>query len=379
MRQSKEGRGSALDPLGPGAPDPQYLRNDAGGTPVGVQGAKPPGPAEGPLSQSVGIAFLALRAFTIVLALAWLTANVRPIPPGTQAVVLRFGRVVTVQQSGLLWAWPRPIETVVKLPSAERQLVIKIRVGTARVTGIVDDVTVPDQVPDDAGLYLTGDGGVVVIDAGITWRIADAAAYYLAQDHVAPALRRLFQDAAVQVAAVRQLDDFMAVRPERASDPAAQAARNEVRGDLVSAMNRQLQSLAAQGAGLGVEVTRADVTALLPPSAKASFDAVLDATQRAEQGMATARTEAERTRQQSDRDRDSLLTGARAAADERISQARASTAEITALEAKMDPATRPSLLDQLYRDRIGAIMAQAGSTNAIDPRSVGRIILPGAN
>jgi len=346
---------------------------------VGVQGAKPAGPAEGPLTQSVGIAFLALRAFTIILAVAWLTANVRPIPPGTQAVVLRFGRVVTVQQSGLLWAWPRPIETVVKLPSAERQMATKIHVGTARVTGIVDDVTIPDQVPDDAGLYLTGDGGVVLLDAGITWRIADAGAYYLAQDHVAPALRRLFQDAAVRVAAARELDDFMAVRPERASDPAAQAARNEVRGDLVAAMNRQLQSLTAQGASLGIEITRADVTSLLPPSAKSSFDAVLDATQRAEQGMATARTEAERTRQQSDRDRDSLLTGARAAADERISQARASTAEITALEAKMDPATRPSLLDQLYRDRIGAIMGQAGSTNAIDPRSVGRIILPGAN
>ena len=379
MQASKKGQGSALDPLGPEAPDPHYLRNDAGGAPVGVQGAKPAGPAEGPLTQSVGIAFLALRAFTIILAVAWLTANVRPIPPGTQAVVLRFGRVVTVQQSGLLWAWPRPIETVVKLPSAERQMATKIHVGTARVTGIVDDVTIPDQVPDDAGLYLTGDGGVVLLDAGITWRIADAGAYYLAQDHVAPALRRLFQDAAVRVAAARELDDFMAVRPERASDPAAQAARNEVRGDLVAAMNRQLQSLTAQGASLGIEITRADVTSLLPPSAKSSFDAVLDATQRAEQGMATARTEAERTRQQSDRDRDSLLTGARAAADERISQARASTAEITALEAKMDPATRPSLLDQLYRDRIGAIMGQAGSTNAIDPRSVGRIILPGAN
>ncbi|MEJ0046603.1 MAG: SPFH domain-containing protein [Rhodospirillales bacterium] len=313
------------------------------------------------------------------MALAWLTANVRPIPPGTQAVVLRFGRVVAVQQSGLLWAWPRPIETVVKLPSAERQMAMKIRAGTARVTGIVDDVTIPDDVPEDAGLYLTGDGGVVLLDAGITWRIVDAATYYLAADHVAPALRRMFLNAAVQVAAARQLDDFMAVRPERAADPAAQAARNEVRGNLVSAMNRQLQTLTAEGAGLGVEVTRADVTALLPPSAKTSFDAVLDATQRAEQGMATARTEAERTRQQSDRDRDNLLTGARAAAEERLAQARSSTAAITALEAKMDPATRPSMLDQLYRDRIGVIMSQAASTSAIDPKSVGRVILPGAN
>ncbi len=82
--------------------------------------------------------------------------------------------------------------------------------------------------------------------------------------------------------------------------------------------------------------------------------------------------------QQADRDRDGLLTSAHAQAEERVAQARSSTAGITALEAKMDPATRPSLLDQLYRDRIGVILNQAGTTNAVDAKSVSRLILPGA-
>lgn len=333
--------------------------------------------SEGPIIQSVRVAFLVLRVFTILLALGWATANMRPVPPGTQAVVLRFGRVVRVQQAGLVLALPRPLETVVKLPSAERQMVLKITARSARIAGIVDDVTLPNEVPEDAGLYLTGDGGVVLMDAAITWRIADAATYYVAADHVEPALRRIFLNAAVQVAAARQLDDFMAVRPERADDPDAQAARNAVRGDIVNAMNRQLDRLEQQGAGLGVEITRADVTALLPPSAKSSFDAVLDATQRAEQGLATARTDALRTQQQADRDRDSLLTNAHAAAEERLANARASTAAITALEARMDPATRPSMMDQVYRERIGAILNQAASTTAVDAKSVSRLIIPG--
>jgi regulator of protease activity HflC (stomatin/prohibitin superfamily) len=323
------------------------------------------------------VAFLVLRVFTILLALGWATANMRPVPPGTQAVVLRFGRVVRVQQAGLVLALPRPLETVVKLPSAERQMVLKITARSARIAGIVDDITQPGDVPEDAGLYLTGDGGVVLMDAAITWRIADAATYYVAADHVEPALRRIFLNAAVQVAAARPLDDFMAVRPERADDPDAQAARNAVRGDIVAAMNRQLNALEQQGAGLGVEITRADVTALLPPSAKSSFDAVLDATQRAEQGLATARTDALRTQQQADRDRDSLLTNAHAAAAERLANARASTAAITALEARMDPATRPSMMDQVYRERIGAILNQAASTTAVDAKSVSRLIIPG--
>jgi regulator of protease activity HflC (stomatin/prohibitin superfamily) len=333
---------------------------------------------DGPVVQSIRVAFLVLRAFTALLALAWATGNMRQVPPGSQAVIYRFGRVVRVQQSGLVLALPRPLETVTLLPSTERQLALNIAAPSARIPGILDDMASAADIPANAGLYLTGDNSLVLLDAAITWRIADATRYIVAEDHVPAALRRIFLNAAVQVAASRPLDDFLAVRPERATDPAAQEARNAVRGDLVATMNRQLQALTIAGAGLGVEITRADVTALLPPSAKPSFDAVLDATQRAEQGLATARTEAARTRQQADRDRDNLLTTAHASAEERIAAARASTAAITALETKMNPATRPSLMDQLYRDRIGAILAQAGTVNTVDAKSVSRLILPGA-
>ena len=323
---------------------------------------------------AVRIAFAVLRVFTVLLALGWATGNMRQVPPGSQAVVLRFGRVVGVQPSGLVMALPRPLEQVVLLPGGERQLALKVAAPSARIAGIVDDASASGDVPADAGLYLTGDGGVVLLDAAVTWRIADAAAYYVARDHVPAALRRIFLSAGVAVAAKRPLDDFLAVRPERAADPAAQVARNRVRGDLVAAMNAQLAVLTREGAGLGVEVTRADVTALLPPSAKASFDAVLDATQRAEQGMAVARTEAARVRQQADQTRDSLLSAAHASAAERLSGARASTAAIVALEAH----AAPGLLDQVYRDRIGGILGQAGSVSTVDAKSVSRLILPGA-
>jgi regulator of protease activity HflC (stomatin/prohibitin superfamily) len=335
-------------------------------------------PPDGPVVQSIRVAFLVLRVFTVLLALGWATGNMRQVPPGSQAVIFRFGRVVRVQPSGLVLALPRPLENVVLLPGTERQLVLKVAAPSARIPGIVDDMSGAGDVPAGAGLYLTGDNGVVLLDAAMTWRIEDAGAYVVAAAHVPAALRRIFLNAAVQVAASRPLDDFLAVRPERAGDPAAEAARNAVRGDLVAAMNRQLQALTVSGAGLGVAVTRADVTALLPPSAKSSFDAVLDATQRAEQGLATARTEAARTRQQADRQRDSALTTAHASAEERIAAARSTTAAITALEAKMDPATRPALMEQLYRDRIGAILAQAGTVNTVDAKSVSRLILPGA-
>ena len=187
---------------------------------------------------ALAIGFVVLRVATVLLALGWATGNMRQVPPGSQAVVLRFGRVVGVQPSGLVLALPRPLEDVVTLPGAERQLVLKIVAPSARIAGIVDDASSAGELPAAAGLYLTGDGGVVLLDAAIDWRIADAAVYYVARAHVQAALRRIFLRAGVAVSAARPLDDFLAVRPERADDPAAQEARRAVRGDLVAAMTR---------------------------------------------------------------------------------------------------------------------------------------------
>jgi regulator of protease activity HflC (stomatin/prohibitin superfamily) len=344
--------------------------------PAGLE-AVPLEPRDGPVVQSIRIGFGFFRLATLLLAAFWCAGNIHPVPPGSQAVVLLLGRIVRVQPAGLVLAWPRPLEQVVLLPSAERQMSQKIEAHTSQMAGVSDDPRMAD-VPRDAGVFLTADNSVVLLDAAVTWHIADARAYYVMQAHVAPALRRLFMAAAVAVAARHELDDFLAVRPERATDPAAQAARGALRGELVAEMNRSLGALAGAGEGLGVEVTRADVTALLPPSAKSSFDAVLEAAQQADQGAAAARTEAARTMQQATRDSTRILDSAHAAAAERLAQARTTTATISALEAKMDPGSRPALLEQAYRDRVASVLHQAGSLSMVDARSNGRVIVSGA-
>ncbi len=334
------------------------------------------GEPNGPVAQSVRIGVRALQLAVLLLAAGWLVTNVRQVPADRQAVVLRFGQVVRVQPAGLVLAWPRPVESVVLLPGPDKQLRLGIAAGTARQPGIVDDaaeLTGP-IIPANAGSYLTGDGGVVLLNAAISYRIADPAAYFLAAAHVTPALRRLFMASAAAVAAGRDLDDIVAVRRDQAGG--AQFQREALRGELKRAVNRRLRDLEAQGAGLGVEVTRVDVATLLPPAVKSAFDAVLEAAQVADQGLAAARTDAARGLQSADRDRDRLLTEAHAAAEERVADARARTAPVLALEQSMDPATRPSLLDQAYRERIAKVLKAAASVTAVDGH--GRVILPGA-
>ena len=325
-----------------------------------TDGQGPGSVPDGPLLQSIGIGFLVLRLATILLCVAWLFGNSRMISPGSQAVVLRLGAVSRVLPPGLALAWPRPFERLVTLPGPDRQMMLRVQ---ATPSG-------------DPGTFLTADGEVVLLDAALGWRISDPAAYYLARSHVAPALRRVFLAVATEAAASHPLDDFLAVRPERAHDPAAQDARVAIRAELVRAMNRRLVDLAAAGTPLGVEITRADVTPLLPPLAKQSFDAVLDAAQQADEVTAAARTMAVHLRQQADRDRDRVLAEAHAGAAERIGAAHAQTATVSALEAGAGVAGRPAMLLDLYRTRVGAVLRQAGSVSAVGAAD-GRVLLPG--
>ena len=329
----------------------------------------------GPVVQSLAIGFRGLVFATCVLAAAWVASNIRPVPPTEQAVISRFGAIVRVVRSGLVIALPRPIETVTLLPSAERQMELKIIGGGANVPALVDPAAAAagQTPPASASPFLTGDGGVVVLDTTLTWRIVDAAAYLIAQDHVPPALRRIYLDTATEVAAARRLDDFLVARSGARE---AQTAREALRGALVNGINARLAALRAAGTDLGIEVTRADIEALLPPSAKIAFDQVLEATQMAEQSIAAARIDATRTTQAAQRARDQILTEARAAAAERISEARSQVAAVSALASQVTGSNRNDIIDLLYRQRIAEILHKAGSVTTVDPAGGEHLILP---
>ena len=232
-----------------------------------------------------------------------------------QAVVTRLGAIDRVQQAGLVVAWPRPFERVLLMPGPAQQMTQHIEANASAALGL-DEMVSKSEAPKTAGGYLTGDGGVVLIDATLTWRVVDAGAYVLAEPHIAPALRRLAEGAATAIAAARPLDDFVVARPE-AADPQAQAAREALRAAYAAEVNRRLGALETSGAGLGIEVTRADVSAFLPAAAKAAFDQVLTAGQTAEQTIAQARTAAEEARQRANQESDHILVEAEAAASEK--------------------------------------------------------------
>ena len=336
---------------------------------------------KGAWAQSLQIVFRLLFLGMLALAALWGVNNIRKVPAESRAVVLRFGEFDRVADAGLLLAWPRPIEEVMIIPARATQ----IRLGPGNdprppannYLGLRNDTAARSNVD----FFMTGDGGIVHLDAHIYYQITDPRAYALEAPHVEAALFRIYETSALSLVAARELDDIIVARPERPAEEASLAAgkRQQLRLDLVAAMNARLADLARRNAGLGVEISRIDLSAALRSRAAEAYNDVLTSIQGADQRIAEARTVAERMSQTADQKHDEIIMSAKAIAAERVSGATSQTAEIAALAEQMKTSSREALLTQIFNERIGPILKKVGQVTAVDPSHGARLILPGGD
>jgi regulator of protease activity HflC (stomatin/prohibitin superfamily) len=334
----------------------------------------------GAWGQAVTLAFRFLLIAGALIPAGWLVSNFHQVPPDSQAVILRFGSAARVHGSGLLLAWPRPIETVTVLPAAARQIQLQIRRYASRGADSNSDARGMDLDSNQRlnGAFLTtGDSGVVHLQARLLYQIQDPVAYMIAADHIEPALERLFVAAAVVVAGSRDLDSILVARPEVASEAIEVAHRERLRSDLLAAVNRRLEMLARQGASLGIVVSRVDLVPSIPAGAKEAFDNVLRVTQEVEANVANARTNAQLTSQEANRNKDRVAANATAAAEELIASAKGRTASIKALSEQSRDMSRNMQLTRIYYDRIGSVLKRARRIDVVDGNGSVRTILPG--
>lgn len=338
-----------------------------------------------PWLQASRLAFLGLYVVTLMAALGWAASNVREIDPQNRAVVFRFGELDRVQNAGLLLAWPQPFEQVVLLPSADRVIERHVETLLRSPTALAADKITSFATPmSDAlagsGYLLTGDAGVVQLDVTAYYKVTDPREFVLQGEHVLPALDRLVNRSAVSLTAARDLDTILVARPELVGSDSQSAERRErLRGDLVQGINTRLGELTATGVGLGVEVVRVDVQSSLPAAAVNAFNAVLTASQQADQAVANARTDAEKLNQTANQQADRTLQVAHAQASERLAKAQTDTAAVTGLAMSIQNKSDPGLLLRIYRERVPAILRQAGSVTTVDPRDDSRLIIQGAD
>ncbi|MQT84131.1 protease modulator HflK [Pseudomonas sp. FSL R10-2964] len=337
-----------------------------------------------PWQQAGRLAFLGLYAVTVFAAVAWGFSNVRQIDPQNRAVVLRMGALDRIQNAGLLWAWPKPFEQVVIVPAADRVSERRIENLLRSDVALQADRKASFATPvSDAlagsGYLLTGDAGVVQLDVRVFYNVTEPYAFVLQGEHVLPALDRLVTRSAVALTAARDLDTILVARPELiGSDSQAAERRERLRGDLVQGINQQLASLSATGQGIGLQVVRVDVQSSLPGPAVNAFNAVLTASQHAEQAVAAARNEAAKVTQSATQQADRSVEQAQAQASERLAKAQADTSTIINLAKVQQAGNDSGLMLRLYRERMPKILGQAGSVTSVDPNDDSRLIIQGA-
>ena len=337
-----------------------------------------------PWQQAGRLAFLGLYAVTVFAAVAWGFSNVRQIDPQNRAVVLRMGALDRIQNAGLLWAWPKPFEQVVIVPAADRVSERRIENLLRSDVALQADRKASFATPvSDAlagsGYLLTGDAGVVQLDVRVFYNVTEPYAFVLQGEHVLPALDRLVTRSAVGLSAARDLDTILVARPELiGSDSQAAERRERLRGDLVQGINQQLASLSATGQGIGLQVVRVDVQSSLPGPAVNAFNAVLTASQHAEQAVAAARNEAAKVTQSATQQADRSVEQAQAQASERLAKAQADTSTIINLAKVQQAGNDSGLMLRLYRERMPKILGQAGSVTSVDPNDDSRLIIQGA-
>jgi|LSQX01.2.fsa_nt_gb membrane protease subunit HflK len=141
------------------------------------------------------VAAIVLIIIAIVFFNSWYTVNDQQ-----KAVILTFGKVTGVEDAGMHFKFPDPIQSVIKVPM---QMTQKLELGY-RESGKGQYESV-----DDESKMITGDFNIVKIDFFIEWKISDPEKYLFASEDPVKILKNTSMSAARSEVGTTQIDDVL--------------------------------------------------------------------------------------------------------------------------------------------------------------------------
>ncbi len=221
------------------------------------------------LSEALASSFKLVKVIMILLVVVFLGSGIREVGSFERAIKLQFGRPVGAGESALLnpgwhWAWPYPINEIVKIPIGQVQEVVSSigwygRTKEQELSGI-DPVMFPVLNPVLDGYLLTADGNIMHSRATLRYRITDAVRYTFHFSSASNVVKNALNHALNHAAARYQVDD---------------AVRKDLTGFKDEVRRRVDQTLIAQE--LGVVIENLEINSIPPRQVKDAFDAVLGA------------------------------------------------------------------------------------------------------
>lgn len=143
-------------------------------------------PSTRALSEALRSSFAIVKVLLVVLVVIFLSSGVFQVKENEAAVILRLGRPVgqgadVALKPGLHWAFPYPIDEIVKIPLGQSHSVIS-KTGWPAVSPdqeIKGDMPAGSESlrPGVDGYTLTSDGNIIHVKATLNYRINDPVRY----------------------------------------------------------------------------------------------------------------------------------------------------------------------------------------------------------
>ncbi|MEM6455906.1 MAG: FtsH protease activity modulator HflK [Acidobacteriota bacterium] len=294
-----------------------------------------------------------------LLFVAYLFSGVTAVKPDEVALVLRFGQVVgnspgeQIHEAGLLWALPRPIDEVVRVP-----------IGKVHEVEIADLWPRADQMqwsaaigeqgqaidPEREGYCLTGDRNIVQVYLLARYSVLDPVAYALLQEDPHALLRNVVQAEVVRATGRESIDAVLS--EERKVLGNTVRTRAQARLDAVQA---------------GLELIAVEIADFAPPAAV--IPAFVEVNTAYIQGYQTF-VEAQRYREtalpKAESDRNQMLADARIYATNLMADARGDAQAFEALAAEYQKNPRV-VAERLYIEGIERVFSKAGQRKFVQP------------
>lgn len=234
------------------------------------------------LSDALRSSFAIVKVLMAILVVVFLLSGFFTVAPQERAVILRFGRPLDnarLLDPGAHWAFPPPIDEVVRIPIGQVQTV-NSSIGWFPVNALGEPLEAEPfpgtgLKPVRDGYLLTGDGNIIHLTATLRYRIAEPGLRYLLDfSNASNLVQNAFNNALIHAAARYNVDDILT----RDQAGFREAARRHLE-----------QEIARHD--LGIVVDQIDNLRVLPPrQLKFAFDQVLEAEVRRSKEINDAKT-----------------------------------------------------------------------------------------
>ncbi|MCB9481710.1 MAG: hypothetical protein H6680_07850 [Desulfobacteraceae bacterium] len=312
------------------------------------------------MAESIHLSFKFLYLAITILAAAWLFSGITQVSSGEQAIVLRFGKVHTIKKEpGLVFALPKPFDTIIIIPSLKRQLSLEVS-DLAFIENKNNGNKAGLHPRDDGGYLIMGDGGILHIKGVIIYSITNALKANTGVADLKSSIRRIFCDAAIHICAGSTTEQILITEPEK------------IKTQIMNKMNS-----AATVLGLGIRIGRVDIMASLPKKAKDAFDNAQSASAQSSSDVARAEKSARLSIQDANREKASIISSAEAVKKEIISRAEIITNKILAQKENAKGKKRENLLRRIHHEAYTQGLQQAGKIVLVPDESASSLFIPG--